>query len=31
MKVLWTSHDWKSESEADAVIFEFYRPRRKFK
>ena len=31
MRVLWTSHDWKSESEADAVIFEFYRPRRKFK
>ncbi len=31
MKVAWTAHDWKSESEADAVIFEFYRPRRKFK
>ena len=31
MKVLWTSHDWTSESLADAVIFEFYRPRRKFK
>lgn len=31
MKVAWTAHDWKQESEADAVIFEFYRPRRKFK
>lgn len=31
MKVAWTAHDWKSEAEADAVIFEFYRPRRKFK
>ena len=31
MKVLWTSHDWTSEALADAVIFEFYRPRRKFK
>lgn len=31
MKVLWTSKDWKSESLADTVIFEHYRPRRKFK
>lgn len=31
MKVAWTAHDWMQESEADAVIFEFYRPRRKFK
>jgi len=31
MKVLWTSHDWTNEPLADAVIFEYYRPRRKFK
>ena len=31
MKVLWTSRNWESESVADAVIFEHYRPRRKFK
>lgn len=31
MKVAWTAHDWQQEAEADAVIFEFYRPRRKFK
>lgn len=31
MKVLWTSTDWKNEALADAVIFEYYRPRRKYK
>ena len=31
MKVLWTARDWDSEAAADAVIFEHYRPRRKFK
>ncbi|MGI5936510.1 MAG: glycerophosphodiester phosphodiesterase [Oscillospiraceae bacterium] len=31
MKVAWVSRDWKSEKTSDAVIFEFYRPRTKFK
>lgn len=31
MLVLWTAHDWDAEKEADAVIFEYYRPRRKYK
>ncbi len=30
MLVLWTARDWEAEKEADAVIFEYYRPRRKF-
>ncbi len=30
MLVLWTAHDWEAEKEADAVIFEYYRPRRKY-
>ena len=31
MKVAWTSLDWKSEENNDAVIFQFYRPRVKYK
>ena len=31
MKVAWTSRDWSTESDNDAVIFEFYRPRIKYK
>ena len=31
MRVAWTSRDWKSEADHDAVIFEFYRPRVRFK
>ena len=31
MKVAWTAHDWNSEKHNDMVIFEHYRPRRKFK
>lgn len=31
MKVAWTSRDWTNEDDNDAVIFEFYRPRVKFK
>ena len=30
MKFCWTSHDAENEKGQDAVIFEFYRPRRKF-
>jgi Glycerophosphoryl diester phosphodiesterase len=31
MKIAWTSWDWASEDTNDAVIFEYYRPRRRFK
>lgn len=31
MKVAWTSRDWTNEDHNDAVIFEFYRPRVRFK
>ena len=31
MKVAWTSLEWKTEEKNDAVIFQFYRPRVKFK
>lgn len=31
MKVAWTSRDWTNEDDNDAVIFEFYRPRVRFK
>ena len=31
MKVAWTSRDWTNEDDNDAVIFEFYRPRVKYK
>ena len=31
MKVAWTSLEWKTEEKADAVIFQFYRPRVKYK
>ena len=31
MKFCWTSRDWSAEDYADAVIFEFYRPRIRFK
>lgn len=31
MRFCWTSHDWKNEVSNDAVIFEFYRPRQRFK
>ncbi len=31
MKIAWTSRDWLNEKDNDAVIFEFYRPRRKYK
>lgn len=31
MKVAWTSLEWKNEEGNDAVIFQFYRPRVKYK
>ena len=31
MKFCWTSRDWSSEDYADAVIFEFYRPRIRYR
>ena len=31
MRVAWTSLEWKTEERADAVIFQFYRPRVKYK
>lgn len=31
MKVAWTSRDWLNEDGNDSVIFEFYRPRTKFR
>jgi glycerophosphoryl diester phosphodiesterase len=31
MKVAWTSREWKNEEHNDAVIFQFYRPRVKYK
>lgn len=31
MRVAWTSRSWKSEADHDTVIFEFYRPRIRFK
>ncbi len=31
MKVAWTSREWKTEETNDAVIFQFYRPRVKYK
>lgn len=31
MKVAWTSHNWETEDHNDTVIFEFYRPRQRFK
>ena len=31
IKVAWTSLEWKTEEKADAVIFQFYRPRVKYK
>ena len=31
MKVAWTSLEWKTEEGNDAVIFQFYRPRVRFK
>ncbi len=31
MKVAWTSREWKTEEKNDAVIFQFYRPRVKYK
>lgn len=31
MKFCWTSRDWSAEDYADTVIFEFYRPRIKFR
>lgn len=31
MKVAWTSREWKNEARNDAVIFQFYRPRVKYK
>lgn len=31
MKVAWTSHDWVNEKFYDAVIFEFYKPKLKYK
>ena len=31
MKVAWTSLEWKTEEKNDAVIFQFYRPRVKYK
>ena len=31
MKVAWTSLEWKNEEKNDAVIFQFYRPRVKYK
>ncbi len=31
MRVAWTSHEPRNEAHNDAVIFEFYKPRQKFK
>ena len=31
MKVCWTSHEWVNEKSCDVVIFEFYKPKLKFK
>ncbi len=31
MKVAWTSHDWVNEKFYDAVIFEYYKPKLKYK
>ena len=31
LRVAWVSHDWSEEERADAVIFEHYRPRRRFR
>ena len=31
MRVAWTSLEWKTEDKNDAVIFQFYRPRVKYK
>lgn len=31
MRVCWTSHEWVHEKKNDAVIFEFYKPGKKFK
>lgn len=31
MRVAWTSLEWKTEEKYDAVIFQFYRPRVKYK
>ncbi|MDO4815521.1 MAG: glycerophosphodiester phosphodiesterase family protein [Bacillota bacterium] len=31
MKVCWTSHDWVNEKSYDVVIFEFYKPKLKYK
>ncbi len=31
MRVAWTSLEWKTEEHTDAVIFQFYRPRVKYK
>ncbi len=31
MKVCWTSHEWINEKSNDVVIFEFYKPKLKFK
>lgn len=31
MRVAWTSREWKTEEKNDAVIFQFYRPRVKYK
>lgn len=31
MKVCWTSHEWVNEKQNDVVIFEFYKPKLKFK
>lgn len=31
MKVAWTSHQWMTEKKNDAVIFEFYKPKLKYK
>ncbi len=31
MKVCWTSHDWVNEKSCDVVIFEYYKPKLKFK
>lgn len=31
MKVAWTSHEWMNEKGNDAVIFEFYKPKLKYK
>jgi hypothetical protein len=31
MRFAWTSHEPRNEAHNDAVIFEFYKPRQKFK